>query len=130
MSTTEVLDTLIGKTIINISGLEEESEEVVITTRSSDGVTELHTFWHEVGCCEEVWLEDFEKPTANGGLIISAELSTEINKGCNNETWSFYKIETTKGELFMRWYGASNGYYSEEVAYRVDLVKDKFKPLH
>ena len=108
---------LIGQTIESIEGLKQYSEEVKIKTKEGNE----YLMYHGQDCCESVQLEDFNGDISDivGGLIVNAE---EIESADGPEpdhaesySWTFYKIDTNKGSLFMRWLGESNGYYSEEV---------------
>jgi hypothetical protein len=114
-------DVLRGKTIEELSGLTKDSEEVTIKT--TDG--NVYTLLHIQDCCEGVSLYDYESDCTNynGAVILSAEetISSDFpspHKYSDSHTWTFYKLETSKGGLWMRWLGESNGYYSESV----DLV--------
>lgn len=108
-------ETLVGKTITSVEGLEKESEEVIFKT--SDGKT--YKMYHRQSCCESVYIEDVWGDVEN--IINSPVLLAEENScGGGNDfdesyTWTFYKMGTVKGWVDIRWYGTSNGYYSESV---------------
>lgn len=110
-----------GHVIVKIDGVYEGSGEIVI-------LTETHKFkmYHQQDCCEHVELYDFEYSLDNdltGAIVLEAEESTSnYDEASESGTWTFYKLKTTKGELWMRWLGISNGYYSEGVSvYKYDL---------
>ena len=120
---------MVGKKISSVNGLEQYSEEVFVNTECGS----KYMFHHEQDCCESVTLNDFEVGTndLSGALIISAEESTNSDDSTGVDdpdsfTWTFYKIETTKGEIWMRWLGESNGYYSESVSFKV--IEDEKTP--
>lgn len=113
---------LVGKTILDIQGLEKGSDEVVFVC--SDGSN--YKMYHSQDCCETVDIDDVigdVKDLIGSEIVIAEENSnSEGNpkeKYDDSFTWTFYKLATKKGYVDIRWYGSSNGYYSE----RVDFVK-------
>lgn len=105
-----------AKVIKSINGLEQYSERVEIEAECG----QKYVFLHQQNCCEDVRLEDFTTDDIVGATVISSteETNSEDSTGVeypDSFTWTFYKIQTTKGELWMRWLGVSNGYYSEDV---------------
>ena len=117
---------LVGCTITSIDGLTGGSGHVVLTL--SDGRTA--DMWHRQDCCESVEIEDIcgDVEDLIGSPIVMAEEveSNEPPAGLarddggwhrESETWTFYKLATAKGYVTIRWYGTSNGYYSESVSF-------------
>lgn len=112
---------LISKTITLIEGCVSGSER--ITIECSDGTR--YAMFHTQECCESVLIEDVcgDLEDLVGSPIVQAEES--INDDCSghvsdewggdSETWTFYRLATSKGLVVIRWYGTSNGYYSERV---------------
>ena len=78
---------------------------------------------HEQDCCEEVWLEEVVGDLADliGTPILYAS-ARESSSGDGtrepSQTWTFYAIRTIRGSVDLRWYGTSNGCYSESVDLR------------
>lgn len=118
------IEDLIGKTIIEIVGLENGSEEVLFTC--DDG--SRYKMFHNQSCCEDVTIDDvcgdvndlLKSPITFADESSSRENPEGIEKEYQDSfTWTFYKLATFNGFVDIRWYGGSNGYYSEEV----DFIK-------
>lgn len=106
-----------GSTITEIHGMEVDSDEITFTT-IKDGTTSTYKMYHEQDCCESVDLNDIcgdLDDLLNSEVIHAEERSSEGESEWGTSTWTFYDIQTTKGSVHLKWFGESNGYYSESV---------------
>jgi len=111
---------LLGKTLTSI--IKTDLDELVFVTTDGD----KYIAYHEQECCENVSIEDIcgNLNDLIGSPITLAEESTNKTDSPNKEiydesfTWTFYKLATIKGYVTIRWFGESNGYYSEEVDFK------------
>jgi len=113
--------TLLGKVIKKIEV--DESNEVMRFIISDD---EIYKLYHDQDCCEYVSIEDIcgdlddliDNPILLSECVESNENPEDIKKEDQDSfTWTFYKLSTIKGSVTIRWYGESNGYYSESVSF-------------
>lgn len=138
---------LVGKTITAIEG-GKESDELKFTC--SDG--SKYVMYHSQDCCESVSIEDIigdledlignpllkaeERSSREPDEALAAERAKEKAEaeakdgyyyGPDSETWTFYEFATIKGSVTIRWYGTSNGYYSESVSLsRTDIKREGY----
>lgn len=90
-----------------------------------DGQSEpKYKLCHEQDCCESVYIESITGDLSDlvGYPITMAEAVWKDGEPKRNEeydytdessTWTFIKFATIKGYVDIRFYGTSNGYYSE-----------------
>jgi hypothetical protein len=78
--------------------------------------------YHESDCCESVTVESItgNVEKAIGETIIDATENSnkdepKIEGTDDSWTWTYYTIRTQSETIVIRWYGSSNGYYSESV---------------
>ncbi len=111
---------LVGKVFTSVTLTED--------TMVFENDTEKFTFEHDQDCCESVWLEDVcgdIDDLVGEPLLLSEEVSNYDAESLGNSdesyTWTFYKFATRKGYVDVRWYGTSNGYYSESVDLKYEV---------
>lgn len=112
---------------VEITELLGKTLRSVIVSRDNDTITfvvddnEKYIMNHVQDCCESVVIEDINGDINDliGSEILIAEENTSdkdpLDKYDESFTWTFYKLATAKGYVDIRWYGSSNGYYSESV---------------
>lgn len=131
------IEELIGKTLSAVQKDERDSELLFIT--ENDG---QYLMFHDQSCCEKVWLEDISGDLNDlvGMPILKASEDTNsfsdfehdvdmppLEDNHHSYTWTFYNLATIKGTVTLRWYGTSNGYYSEAVNFiKVSEIYDDF----
>lgn len=125
------INALIGKVLksINVNVNVDGDDEILFVT--VDG--KEYNMFHDRDCCEGVYLAEIVgdlRDLISGHPIIIAEEEVHHNDDENNKlkpwhnddsdtsyTWTFYRIGTKDAVVTLRWYGASNGYYSESVSF-------------
>jgi len=121
MNSNDILSKALNQPILSIEGLEQGSEKIVFRMMTGNLILE-----HQQDCCESVAVEDLEGDAEDlvGQVLLHAEevvngeedgQSGEVDDYGESMTWTFYKFRTTGGDLWVRWLGESNGYYSERV---------------
>lgn len=108
-------DQLQGKICIDVI---VKNDEVHFLT--ADGAQ--YALMHMQDCCEHVHLEEVigdVKDLIGSPIFMAEEISSDdegpLHEFEESYTWTFYKFATQKGYVTFRWYGSSNGYYSESV---------------
>jgi len=110
-----------GKTLAAIS---KKSDEIIFITSEY----KVYRMFHHQDCCESVSIEDIDgdlNDLIGSPILMADEVSNyeptsdkdiQRTKDANEYgscTWTFYKFATIKGYITIRWFGESNGYYSE-----------------
>ena len=116
------IEDIVGKTPVDISSGEEE-----IVFLFDDGTA--CRFYHEQSCCEIVSVDDVNGDWGDliGTPLLVAEERTNSDLPSRDDddswTWTFYTFRSIKGSVDVRWYGESNGCYSEEVDFCGGIVE-------
>ena len=101
------------------SDIRNQDNELIFSTYEG----KKYIQYHESECCEDVYIEDIcgdLKDLIDSPILFVSEESNSFDTDNGSCTWTFYNIATIKGSVTIRWFGESNGYYSEAVNFRVE----------
>lgn len=122
--TADAWKVLNGLIPVEILGTEKDE---VLQIRFSNG---LEAQWyHRQDCCESVYINEVigEWSDLIGIPLLFVEERVNPPEApefvtnppyIDSYTWTFYTFRSTKGTVDVRWFGSSNGYYSERVNFQ------------
>lgn len=112
----EKFEDLKGQTLSDVKQVRDE--ELIFTLTNG----ERYKLYHSQDCCESVYIESVVgdlNDLVGVPILMADEASNDdgekLGEYDDSRTWTFYKLATIKGYVDIRWYGTSNGYYSERV---------------
>lgn len=113
------MEELLGKIITDIKVSRNNGDSITFTLDTG----EKYKMHHYQDCCEFVTIDDINgdledllnSPITMASVVSSNKDVPGLPEGRESFTWTFYKLATVKGYVDIRWYGESNGYYSEHV---------------
>lgn len=113
----DTIHELQGRTVIGIH-VDPDENEITFTREDGSKVK----FYHVQSCCEKVTIDDVNgdwHDLMNVPMHVAEIRYLDAMKADDDSgTFTFYTFRTIKGSVDVRWYGSSNGFYSE----RVDMV--------
>lgn len=119
MNPIEDFSVLVGQTLKECCVNREPNERLLFVTTTGK---KYQLISNEHIACSNIYIEDIcgDLNDLVGSPIIQAEEnSNNTNDRDQSQTWTFYRIATAKGQVVLRWYGTSNGYYSEQADFEL-----------
>lgn len=114
-----------GKKVLRVWGMEDGSTSIGIEVEDASGNSRTMLFEHIQDCCESVLVEDVVGDPSDlvGEVLLLADEVTNADDPpgwrepdwSESYTWTYYRFASRHGFVDVRWYGTSNGYYSESV---------------
>lgn len=104
---------LVGKVFSKV-----QSDDTSVTFLVTDN--DCYTLEHQQDCCESVWLDDVcgdLSDLENSPILVAEQISNSPEYQDDDfdwgvRRWTFYRLQTAKGAVTLRFCGTSNGYYS------------------
>ena len=114
------LDDLFGRKVKSVTGCHKGSEYMEICF--TDG---LKAIFEPANYMANVEIEDVNGDPQGmvGNLITLVEVISDLDSA--NNTWTYYRFATLDGYIDIRWFGSSNGYYSEKVNWYIKDENDE-----